>query len=366
MLQAIGIVLAQAEEQERQHPGGTAGVSSGENSISFHSAYDFQLFAVATAIQHQDPDSAGSLLSRHLEVAADLKRYPEGLASLDVLGFRPEQNVLRVDHRKPQGLQLYNAIEEAQNLSSLDMGLEFTIPRDLNTLGVTGSVVFSANPGTPEALVLSETGTCPADVSHRLELARTVPVMRKEPFSCGGPAEHQWCSYLETFPRASLIQAIAERCTYYDDPTGARRALREQLELANQIPEEHRIDFLATAADLYLRLGDRQSAADVVQSGFVAASGVYNRNLSSAFLEKFPKGIWPSAKAYRRMITLGVNADLEMTRKAIDQIPDTGLAELERTMLARSLLGVPVRQYMEMKPSGSFCTGETAATYDQF
>jgi hypothetical protein len=66
------------------------------------------------------------------------------------------------------------------------------------------------------------------------------------------------------------------------------------------------------------------------------------------------------------MITLGVNADLETTRKAINQIPDPELAELERTTLARSLLGVPVRRYMETKPTGSFCTSETDVTYDQF
>ena len=54
------------------------------------------------------------------------------------------------------------------------------------------------------------------------------------------------------------------------------------------------------------------------------------------------------------------------TRKTIDQISDPGLAALERTMLSRALLGVPIRRYMEVKSGGAFCSIETDITYDQF
>jgi hypothetical protein len=365
VLRAIGTVLAEGEQQEKERPGGSSGVQFGAKSLTSHSPFEFQLFAVAPAMRHLDPGQVRRLLRQHPEVKANLKRFPRGLASFDTQDFTPEREIVRVDHRKPEGLQLYNTVDERQNLSPLDMGLEFTIPRNVHLLGVNGSTLFYANPGSPEASALNEGNTCPKDLVRRLAMARAVPVLRKEPFSCGGPLGHMWCSYIDTFPRAALIQVMAERCTYYDDPGGARRALHEQLELVDQIPEEHRIEFLAVAADLYLRLGDRQAAADVVHRGLVAARAVYQQNLGSQTLEKVSKGIWPAAEAYRRMIALGVSADLEATRKAIDEIPDPGFAQLERTMLARSLLGVPVRRYMEMKASGSFCTIETEATYDQ-
>jgi hypothetical protein len=55
------------------------------------------------------------------------------------------------------------------------------------------------------------------------------------------------------------------------------------------------------------------------------------------------------------VITLGVNADLDATRKAIDEIPDPTLAELERVMMARSLLGVPVHGYLIAYPKNGYC-----------
>ena len=42
------------------------------------------------------------------------------------------------------------------------------------------------------------------------------------------------------------------------------------------------------------------------------------------------------------------------------------LKTYEEIMVARALLGVPVRQYIVMYPSGSFCVGEVDPNYDRF
>lgn len=365
VLQAIDTVLEGAERQEDQRPGGGIRMSFRDNSINFNSNYEFQLFAVAPALQHLDPPRAANLLARHPEVISDLKRYPQGLASLDELGYMPNRSIITPDHHKPIGLQLFNTAEFGQNLSPMDMGLEFTIPRNLNILGVTGSVVYFPNPNDPEASILDRTGTCPTDVPHRLDLARTVPILRKVPTFCSGPFA-AGCSYSDTFPRAYLIKVIAERCTYYLDPAAARAALHDELETLTQMPEEAQVEFLATAADLYLRLGDREAATGVIGRGFNAASTIRGHELSSEKLHNVPIGIWASAEAYRRMITLGVNASLDVTRKLTDEIPDSNLRELEQVMLARALLGVPVRRYMVANASGGFGVGDVEVTYDQF
>src|SRR4029077_19077274 len=149
----------------------------------------------------------------------------------------PQANVLAISAFKPEGLKLYDNLEDSHNLNPLDMGLEFTVPRNLFTLGVTGSsVYFESSP--LEKSILGASNKCPSDLLHGLELARKIPMQR---------------TAIGTFTRADLIQVIAERCTYYDSPQGARAALREQLELMNEIPEEDRVGYLATAADLYLR-----------------------------------------------------------------------------------------------------------------
>lgn len=360
VLQAIHIALTQSEEQN----GGQLGMGAGEHNIAFHSNYDFQLFAVAPALQQLDPALAARLLAQHAEAAANLRRYPEGLPSFYEGDPYLGKDGLAPNHQKPVGLQLYNTIEEAQNLKPMDMGLEFTVPRNLNLLGVTGSSVSFAPLDSPEAAVLGSGNSCPSDLVHSLELARAVPVLRKLATVCNGPIGGQWCSYTDTFPRVSVIQVLAERCTYSGDSARARVALQEQLEIVEEIPEEHRIAYLATAADLYLRIGDPEAATRVIEKGFTAARGLYDREIVSPQMQGFPEGMWNSAEAFRRMITLGVNASMEVTLKAVSEIPDPSLRELEQVMIARGLLGVPVRRNMTASV-GSFCTVETEVTYEQ-
>ena len=77
-------------------------------------------------------------------------------------------------------------------------------------------------------------------------------------------------------------------------------------------------------------------------------------------------GMWPSAEAYRRMLTLGVNTHLDAIRKAADQIPDAVLAEYEPVMRAGAPLGVPVRAFMAARGSGERSWGQVSAHYDDF
>lgn len=354
VLKAVGTILTEAKRQDDDDHPGPFSCRYGYDSITFNSCYDIQLFAVAPALQKLDPARLANLLAQHPEVAADLHKYPQGLASLDPLDFTTSATPISPDHRLT-GLRFYNKIEDGQNLSPSDMGLEFTFPRNLLQFGVTGSLVFWAYPQDPEASILERGGTCPIDVPHRLELARTVPVQRRVPPTCKGT-----CTYLDTFPRADLIEAIAERCTYYNGPDDARAALHDQLDVLTQVPTEHQIGYLAKAADLYLRLGDREAAMGVVQKGFGVARTLYDDERK---FQAFPSGFRRSADAYRRMVTLGVNASFEKTSELINEIPDSDLRELEQVMLARALLGVPVRRYLM---GDATAVAEVDIPYDRF
>lgn len=348
--ESVEQVLADAKEQERLHPGSGTNMSVLGNSIEIHSRYDQQLFALAPVLKELNPARAKSLLEQHPDAAEALRKYPEGLKSFAPDSFAPRANVLEVSAVKPGGLTLYDNLQDWHNLSSLDMGLEFTIPRDLFTLGVTGSLVYYGT-SPLEKSILGTSGKCPSDVLHGLELARTIPMQRTPD---------------GMYARANLIQVIAERCTYYDSPEGARAAISEQLEILNGIHEEDRVGYLATAADLYLRLGDREAAAGVVEQGFDVARMLYDRELLLPNLQKVPSALWPAAEAYRRMVTLGVNASLDMTRGAIEDIPDANLRKMGRIMIARALLGVPVRRNMTIGENGAFCVTEADVTYDEF
>jgi hypothetical protein len=311
VLPAIDIVLEQAAKSDKVRPLQSVGMGSGGNNISYNSRYDLELFVIAPALQRFAPDRATTLLAEHPRVAEDLKRFPKGLLSVDIRESYPTSYRLRgfSGEFMPDGLQLYNSDKGAHStgLNPMDMGLEFTIPLDLNVgLGVTGSGVFYAAPGSPESEIYKQTGGCLDDTEHGLALARSVPLTRKEPTTCGGPMG-QWCSYREEFPRANLLEAMAQGCAIARNHSSADVVLREEMELISQMEPEQQTRYLAMAADLYLRLGDKENAESVVKEGFSTANKLWQRDRAEPRLKDTPQELWDAAETYRRMITLGVN-----------------------------------------------------------
>ena len=371
VLPAIDIVLAQAAKKDKASPLGSASVGSGDHSLSYNARYDIELFAVAPALEGFEPARMKLLLTEHPQVAEYLKRFPGALPAFDVNDFYPTSYPLSKfssDH-VPIGLQLYNSDIGAHStgLRSMDMGLEFTISLNLNIgLGVTGSGVFYANPGSPESQLYEKAGGCPRNAADFLAQASTVPLSHKAPTTCSGPLGGQWCSYEEESPRSRLLQAIAQDCVYARNYETAHAVLQEQMQLISQMEPDRQSGFLATVADLYLRLGDKENAAEVVKEGFVTAKNMLQRDLAAPRLKDVPKVVWQAAESYRRMITLGVNASLASTDAMVQKIPDPVLREYEEIMVARALLGVPVRRYLVMSPNGSSLVGEVDVSYDRF
>jgi len=66
------------------------------------------------------------------------------------------------------------------------------------------------------------------------------------------------------------------------------------------------------------------------------------------------------------MISLGVNANFEQTHATVEAIPDPDLRELEQVMLARALLGIPVRRRIVFYAGGSSMTGHSEPGHDDF
>jgi hypothetical protein len=53
----------------------------------------------------------------------------------------------------------------------------------------------------------------------------------------------------------------------------------------------------------------------------------------------------------------------DRTRKTLDDIPDPRLRELEEVMLARALVGVPVRRSITVDPAGNLAVSQ-GITYE--
>ncbi len=370
VLPAIDIVLEQAAKKDEASPLAQASIGSGDHNLSYHFRYDLELFAVAPALERFDPARLKLLLTEHPQVAEFLKRFPGGLPAFDPNDFYPNTYALSKftsDH-VPIGLQLYTSDIGAHTtgLSALDMGLEFTIPLNLNIgLGVTGSGIFYAPPGSTESELFKKYSGCSDDESQFLKEASSVPHSHKVATACSGP-DGAWCNYRDEFPRAHLLQAIAESCAWERKRDTTHAVLQEEMKLISQMEPAEQTDFLAMAADLYLRVEDKEHAQEVVNEGFTTANKSLQHDLAAPGLKEVPKAVWDAAETYRRMITLGMNASFASTEAMVQQIPDPVLREYEDIMVARALLGVPVRRYMVMYSSGSSVLGEVDVSYDRF
>jgi hypothetical protein len=365
VLAAIDIIFARAAEKDKQQPLGSAGIGSGKNSITYHSYIDPELFAVAPAFLKLDPSRAAKLVAAHPSVREYLNRFPGGLPSFDDAFFYAYNTSLGVGPLIPYGRNSFATEKGAHSshVTALDEGIEFTIPLNLEQgLGVNGATVAFASPNSPEGDLLGEDNTCPSDVPHILASIGAIPLSRPIPTTCGGPNGD--CQYTDEYPRIDVLNKVAERCTYYLDKPAALSVLAAELDLLPQLPPKHRPDYLTNITDLYLRLGDRQAAAAVVQTGFGLAVSLFDEDDKSTKLQALPKAVWPSAEVYRRMISLGVNADFEEARAAVEAISAPDLRELERVMLARSLLGIPVRRLIIFYADGSIMRLQSEAEYE--
>lgn len=334
--EAVHTVLVEAEIDQWQHPLGALSLGGGSNSLKFDSHYDFELFAVGPAFRKVDPKQAHELIGQHPGVADALKKYPHGMRSFAPSDFSFNYSVAP-DHS-------WRTLNDPLNL----------MPQDSSPPLADVSGGFDLyQPDESETSVLNKLKSCPPELPQQLaKLAPIVPVQRKVPFTCEGPSTGMWCSYEDTYPRAYLFQFIAGGCIMAGNPAGARTALLALDQILNQIPEDMRINYIALEANLYLRLGDQQAAAGVVEEGFRLAAKAYDRDANSAALKEFPASLWDAAEIYRRMVTLGVYASLDRTRAVVNGIPDASLRALEEIVIARVLLGVPMRHSIMVSSTG--------------
>lgn len=342
--EAASTVLAQAEVEDKEHP---IAVMS-EGSVVFHSIYDMTLFEVAKALRETDPDLADKLIAARPEVSNALKRYPNGYESIASYEFALNYSIIP-NHLKPMDLRLWGDPDPQAplNLRPEDWGLEFHDPLGQLLAPVGG--LSSLDQHGPEAAVLKQLGACPSDMPQRLsQLAAPVPIARKVPVIC----TERGCSYEVGYPRLELFESLALGCFMSQKWVDSRAAVDGLAQALDQVPETDRVNFIALTADLYLRLNDREDAGKLVQQGFELASKTFESESKSESLQKVPPGFWPAANIYRRMATLGVFASLDQTEKTVDSISDAELRVFEEVMIARALLGVPLRRWIIVDPNG--------------
>jgi hypothetical protein len=144
-------------------------------------------------------------------------------------------------------------------------------------------------------------------------------------------------------PRAEALESIA-RVNVKKNTAGAEQALRELRKIAADLPLQARVQSLASAADLYLEMNEKENAEKTIAEGFEVAARMLENDANANDPNTGLKAWWPSADAYRRFIEIEAKISRRATTNLLQEIKDPEMRATESIMFARSLLDLPLKR----------------------
>jgi hypothetical protein len=324
-LEAIDEILSQAKKSEEQ----VSGALSGEGgTAAFNSIYDYQLFALLPLLRRLDESRAESLVKENTALKSSLEKYPNGLQSID------------------------------PTMSDVP-------PKE----GQRGGILSRWRNGGPGAPGGPGPGGPPSGSNQFLQQEMERKARQIATDSTKNPiqaiAEAQGLPLRvgdeRNSPRAEALEGIA-RANEKGNPMAAKQAVDELRKAVVDLPLKAQVQFLDSAAILYLALGEKESAAKVVSEGFKVAAKILENDLNPDDPNKALKAWWPSSDAYRRFIDVQARLSHRAAANILKEVKDPEMQTVESIMFSRSLLGLGmnrVRIEEKTKDSSSFMTFNT-------
>jgi hypothetical protein len=300
--QAIEEILSQAKANAE--PGNDFTVAGPGGTASFASAYEFQLFALLPLLQKLDEGRARQLLDENQDLQARLQQYPQGLSSV-----------------MPQ--------PQPGNQRHIKSTVTFSLGKGQGQGQGLPANIAAKNRAIQNADTIAQEGE--DDPAQAIAHSMTLPVKLGD----GGPVFMS--------PRAEALETIA-RANIEKNTAGAEQALRELRKIAGDIPATARARYLASTADLYLQMGEKENAEKTIAEGFAAAAKLLESDVNPDNPNTGLKAWWPSTDAYRRFIDIETRISRDATLNALKEIGDPEIRATESIMFARSLLGLPLKR----------------------
>ncbi|HZR27585.1 MAG TPA: hypothetical protein VFA71_02295 [Terriglobales bacterium] len=314
-LEAIDEILKQAKDANEPF---SLTLNSDAGTASFDSSYEYALFAMLPLLKQLDESRAKSLLEENHDLQSKLQQFPQGMQSLnpDLANNPPKEG------------------ESAKNADSSKKG---DTPKHRG-MGVS---VRSGKASPEQAAEAYRRAELQRNVEQIIDSSEKDPVQAIAqasalPVSLGGP--------LINSPRGQVFEAIA-KANVKDHPAIAKQAVDELRKMAEDLTGEGQAVYLASAADLYLQLGDGDTAEKIVSEGFKAAEKMMEQDNDADDPNMALKAWWPSTDAYRRFIEIETKISHRSTANILKEIKDSEIRTVESIMVGRTLLGVPMGQY---------------------
>src|SRR5262249_23373062 len=289
-------------------PGGVA---------SFANAYQFQLFALLPILRKLDEGRAKQLLEENQDLQAKLNQYPDGINSL-----MPPPKPGGASARTTASVRTTDGPGPGPGAGSG--------PRAGGPAPGNAAQDYMRRETMRKTQEVAEEGE--KDPTQAIAHSMTLPVKMEG----GGPVMGS--------PRATSLEAIA-RANVKKNPAGATQALSELRKITADLPLRAQAQYLSSAAALYLKMEEKDSAEKVVGEGFKVADKLLEIDTNADDPNTALKAWWPSTDAYRRFVEVETKISQRTTMTVLRDIKDPEIRATESIMVARSLLGLPMKRF---------------------
>lgn len=300
-LSAIDVVLQEGKDHDEKQGKLRMSFSTQQGPIAFNSVYQLRLFQMLPVLEELDKDRAESLLREDSETQATLRRFPQGMQSLDPGNYRDanpekrESGVYSVEYRVGDAVSDPTRALKDQVQNDLD--------RRMNSI----SSESSKNP--------------------KQALADAMNLPQQNPVSSGFGS-----------PRLAALEVVA-RAAVERDPMVARAALDELRKNLDGTRPFQQGRQLVEATRLYLKLNDTEGARKTLQDLLKTAERVYAVDTNADDPNQAFKGKWPSAALWRACVQLAGRISPELVEQVAFSVTDPEIAAAVRVTYANSLLG---------------------------
>ncbi len=298
VLAAIDEALKRAKSRDEE---AQMSVSSAAGSATFNSLYEYTLFQFLPALRRLDESTAERLLRENTQLQPVLAQYPNGLQSLDPT--------------------IRNTPAQPGENSGLSMSV--------NTGRRGGG---PGRPGPTQQLI----------AQYQAEGERIVQSAPANPRQAIAQAAALPEQIGRSRPRGQVLQGIA-RAVWKKDPAAARDALDELVKLTARYEGFSRSQTLASAAQMYLDLGETDAARKAIEQGAAAAQALYEKDTDRGDPNLAIKGYWPSTVAWRLFIAQAERISSRDAQTIISGIKDEEIRTAEQIAYAGLLAGRATR-----------------------
>jgi hypothetical protein len=311
VLQAIDEILTQAKKISDPF---SITISGEGGTASFSSPYEYELFSLLPLLRQLDESRVKSLLEDNQDLRNKMAQYANGLQSIDP----------SIGDPKAKNGGMSTSIHSSKG-SGAGQGA-----------GNPGGVVANNNVEQyQEAMRNAERiiRDSPNDPTQAIAQAAALPVKMLQ----GGVS-----------PRGAALEGIA-RENAKESPAAAKRALDELRKIITDLPLKLQVQFLSSAANGYLQMGEQESVEKLVAEGFKIADKLLEKDLDPDNPNQALKAWWPSVDAYRRFIEIQTKISQRSAVKILTDIKDPEIRAYESIMVSRAMLGLPVKRFMIME-----------------